>query len=39
MNGEAFAFFRWHCFNRPIAKPCAKWQHSYHLSFWKWGHR
>jgi len=39
MNGEAFAFFHWHRFMRPVSKPCDKWTHSYHLTFWKWGYR
>lgn len=39
MTGEGFAFFRWHCLNRPISWRCEHWQHAYHLAFWKWGKR
>lgn len=37
--GEGCAFMHWHCFNRPISKPCDWLLHSYHLAFWKWGYR
>lgn len=38
-RGEGHAFNIWHCFNRPIAKPCGSFQHRYHLAFWRWGKR
>ena len=38
-RGEGYAFFRWHCFMRPVSEPCGRFQHKYHLAFWRWGYR
>jgi hypothetical protein len=37
-RGEGFAFFHWHRFHRSFCY-CERWQHSYHLAFWRWGSR